>query len=264
VKPFYFGDSGRPLYGVHHPPARPGGAFGVVVCPPFGQEALRAHRSLRELASRLAETGTEALRFDYHGSGDSAGEPDEAQFEEWVVDTAAAVAEMREARGDARVALVGLRLGAAVAALCAERLGGIEALVMWEPVVDGARHLAELRAAHAEWIRDHAPGARLSTDEVLGFALPGAFAAGLAALRLECVARAPARRTLLLTSAGQDERDALWRGQPSVEHRRVEPAPVWLHAEGMSRVLVPGSLLAAIVAWLAKGSSTNQGAEVRA
>jgi uncharacterized protein len=253
VKPFYFGDSRRPLYGVHHPARAGARRPGVVVCPPFGQESLRAHRSLRELATRLAEAGIAALRFDYGGSGDSAGEPEDARLEAWVGDVATAIEEMRESTGEGRIALAGLRLGGAVAALGARLVGGVEALVLWEPVVDGASHLAELRRAHAEWIGDHAPGAAMAPEEVLGFTLPAGLAADLDGLRLERVEPVPARRTLVIASGA--ERPRLWEGRPSVEQRAVPPAPVWLHAEGMSRVLVPAALIEGIVAWVAGASA---------
>jgi alpha/beta superfamily hydrolase len=248
VKPFYFGDSARPLFGVYHAASTPGRRPGVVICPPFGQESLRAHRSLRELAGRLADAGMPALRFDYHGSGDSAGEPEEARLAEWVADAAAAVEELRETTGERRVALVGLRLGAAVAALAAGGLGEVAALVLWEPATDGSSHLAELRAAHTAWLHDHAPGASLVPDEVLGFTLSAPFATELNELRLERLARVPARRVLLAAS-GEVGR-GLWHGQAGVERRVTAAAPVWLHAEGMSRVLVPSPLLDDFTTWL--------------
>jgi hypothetical protein len=36
-----------------------------------------------------------------------------------------------------------------------------------------------------------------------------------------------------------------------VERRTVPTAPVWLHAEGMARALVPGALLDDVIGWLA-------------
>jgi alpha/beta superfamily hydrolase len=248
LKPFYFGDSRRPLFGVHHPPRAAGRRPGVVICPPFGQESLRAHRSLRELATRLADAGFPALRFDYRGSGDSAGEPEEARLEGWVEDVSVAVEEMRESTGEGRVALAGLRLGAAAAVLGAHRVGGVEALVLWEPVVDGAAHLVELRRAQAEWVDDHAPGAATAPDEVLGFTLPAGLAADIGGLRLDPTSSVPSRRTLVVASGEGGTR--LWEGRAGVEQRVVPPAPVWLHAEGMSRVLVPGALIEAVVAWV--------------
>src|SRR6267378_4565458 len=74
-QPLYFGPEDRPLFGWLHAPAaasRP--ALGLVICNPFGNEAICAHRSLRHLAERAADAGIPALRFDYDGTGDSRSE----------------------------------------------------------------------------------------------------------------------------------------------------------------------------------------------
>jgi uncharacterized protein len=168
----------------------------------------------------------------------------------WVEDVATAVEEMRETTGEKRVSLAGLRLGASAAALGARLAGGAESLLLWEPVVDGAAHLAELRRGHADWLRDHAPGAESAPDEVLGFTLPAGLAADIGGLRLDQTAAA-ARRTLVVASGGDGAR--LWEGLSGVDRRVVPPFPVWLHAEGMSRVLVPGALIESMAAWVAGG-----------
>jgi len=253
LKPFYFGDPRRPLLGIHHPPRGASRRTGVVICHPFGQEYLRAHRPLRELAARLSEAGYHVLRFDYHGAGDSAGEAAEARVEGWLEDTGAAIVEVREASGSPRVALVGLRLGATLAAHAAQRMGGVDALVLWDAVTEGAAYVRELRAAHRQWLLDHAPGAPSGPEEVLGFPLPASLAGDLEGLSLDAVAAVPAVRALVV---GSDEGDAMPAPWPAadagiVERRRFPPAPVWLHAEGMDRSLVPGELLDFVVGWLA-------------
>ena len=55
----------------------PGGgasSVGVVIVPPIGYEYWSSHRTLRTLAERLAEQGCSRLRFDFDGTGDSAGD----------------------------------------------------------------------------------------------------------------------------------------------------------------------------------------------
>jgi len=51
MEPFYFRQPSRPLFGVYHP-AQPGKSrnVGVVLCHPMGQEYVRSHRSLLQLA----------------------------------------------------------------------------------------------------------------------------------------------------------------------------------------------------------------------
>src|SRR3954467_9045276 len=69
----WFGPGSRPLFG--GVPRRAGGLArgGAVLCPPMGEEGRAAHRTFRRLAEELADAGIVALRFDYDGTGDSAG-----------------------------------------------------------------------------------------------------------------------------------------------------------------------------------------------
>jgi hypothetical protein len=60
------------------PAARAGCA--VLLCNPFGQEALRSQRGFRVLADRFARTGCATLGFDYFGTGDSDGDDDDASL----------------------------------------------------------------------------------------------------------------------------------------------------------------------------------------
>src|ERR1051325_66360 len=69
---FYLQSQEQPLFAWLHYPANPSG-HGVVLCAPLGYEQVHAHRSFRVLADQLAAAGVTALRFDYHGTGDSAG-----------------------------------------------------------------------------------------------------------------------------------------------------------------------------------------------
>ena len=253
MRPFFFGDSSAPLFGVYHPPqgAHPR-AWGVVVCNPFGQEYLRAHRALRQLAARLAAAGFHTVRFDYFGCGDSAGDDDEGRVGRWIQDAAAAADEVEALSGSSRLALVGLRLGANVAAGLASRRAGVEQLVLWDPVLDGRRYLEELAAAHETWIREHArarpDGGAPAAAEVLGFPLPHALRAEIEAFDLGG-STCPAPRALVLTSGGADA-GALYRsaGPEAVERVRVAGPPVWSRGDGLDESLVPAETLDVIAA----------------
>src|ERR1700755_3241688 len=62
--------SGGSLNGWLHTPVE-AGDVALLICNPFGYEALCAHRALRVLAERAALAGAHVLRFDYRGTGDS-------------------------------------------------------------------------------------------------------------------------------------------------------------------------------------------------
>lgn len=114
-------------------------------CNPWGQEYLRAHQSLRFLAGLTAEKDLHALRFDYFGTGDSGGTSFEGDDpRDWVQDLNEAIGELKDTAALRSVALVGLRLGAAIAAEVALRRKDVDRLVLWDPVLDGPAYAEEL------------------------------------------------------------------------------------------------------------------------
>ena len=145
MRAFYFGPPGRRLFGAYHAPdGTPVTARGVVICQPVGHEYLRTHRALRNLAALLARQGHPVLRFDYYGCGDSEGETADGTVDQWIADISVAVDELRRTARVSRVSLVGVRLGAALAARAAEKRPDVDALNLWDPVVHGRRYVEEL------------------------------------------------------------------------------------------------------------------------
>jgi pimeloyl-ACP methyl ester carboxylesterase len=72
------------------------------------------------------------VRFDYFGTGDSGGEESAVTLAGMQRDVTAAIEAVRDISGAARVELIGLRLGANVAARVAEVDSGIGSLVLWD------------------------------------------------------------------------------------------------------------------------------------
>ncbi|WP_052949810.1 serine aminopeptidase domain-containing protein [Dyella japonica] len=132
--PFYFGP-GRELFGFYHPAA--GMRAAVLLCPPFGVEQIRCHRLYRQLAHGLAEAGFPVLRFDYFGTGDSAGESNAFEWTRCLADVVTAATELRMRHGGGRVLAFGARLGAN-AALAAAQAARLDGVVAWDVITDGA------------------------------------------------------------------------------------------------------------------------------
>ena len=174
AEPCTFGTSGRQLLGLYHAPEGPRPRDeAVLVCGPGPQEYMQSHWALRKLAAALSRTGFHVFRFDYYGTGDSAGDSVEGRMSAWRSDVAQALEELADVSGAARLSAVGFRLGATLAATSPVRL---ERLVLWEPVVDGHRHIEELVASHVRRFAHclHVPPLRLDgpSPELLGLPFP--------------------------------------------------------------------------------------------
>lgn len=144
--PLYFGRSGRSLFGCLHAPVGEARDLAIVLCPALGHESTNAHRSVRHLADALARAGIPALRFDYDGTGDSAGQDDDPQrVSAWRESIRDAMQTLRELTQQERIGLIGVRIGATLAtSVAAEE--DIACLVSWGGFLRGKQWLRELRA----------------------------------------------------------------------------------------------------------------------
>ncbi len=160
----------------------------LVLCDPFAEEKKCAHRVLTELSRALVGAGITVLRFDYRGCGDSPGEFADFGPEAWLEDVIAAAAWLREQIGDVPLLIVGLRMGACLAAQAAEGIGarGILALA---PIIDGREYWRELRrrvaikalmtSGEAEQVRE---AERAEVFDLAGWPVPQAMRAQIEAL----------------------------------------------------------------------------------
>jgi alpha-beta hydrolase superfamily lysophospholipase len=147
VQPLYFGSGDYRVFGwLHRISGESPAPMGLVICKPFGFEAMSAHLSVRAFAEAAAEIGIPALRFDYGGTGDSEDlAPGADQIKAWTQDVIAAVQELRRLTGVERVCLLGIRLGALLAATAAARIPQVSALIAVAPIISGRRYLREMR-----------------------------------------------------------------------------------------------------------------------
>jgi pimeloyl-ACP methyl ester carboxylesterase len=257
VIPLRFGAPSRGLFGLFHPAAGAAErAECVVICNPFGQEAIRAHRLLRIVAERLADAGFPVLRFDYHGTGDSDGDESSASLAAWADDILSADLEARRMSGHPHAAWFGLRLGATLAAMASERARREpRRLVLWDPLVNGKSYLQDLFRSQREHLAEARvperwdPGAEGDT-EVFGFPIP-------ATLRREIVSvegsgvltTSRAARTVVLASDGFEGLPLL-RSESLAGHMRLHcigTRVAWDTEEALDAALVPAEALHAIL-----------------
>ena len=235
--PFYFGSSEVPLFGLYHPAVNASAGRGVIIANPLGHEYLPAYPALRTLAGRLSQAGLHVLRFDYSGTGDSAGEAGEGSVDGWVDELLLAVDELRAMANVQDVCVVGLRLGATLAISAAQKAGCFSQLVLWEPVLRGREYLDELKDLQEKYIRETVPkpreAARLGpAHEIMGYAIGADLLRGLAEIDLGR-GEAPSARCLALSkeapavSALAGCRHVAYRGpEVWVKDSAVEEAPV--------------------------------------
>ncbi len=132
---FFFESDGGQLFGTLHTPSARDTACGLIFCDPFGEEKEFVHRTFVNFARRLCREGFHVLRFDYRGSGESSGSPDDASMTQQLGDIACAIDLMVDRSQVRDLGLLGLRLGGTLAALAADRDPRISHLVLWAPAL---------------------------------------------------------------------------------------------------------------------------------
>jgi alpha-beta hydrolase superfamily lysophospholipase len=257
----YFNSGEHRLFGwLHHSLNGLKADLGVVVCQPFGYEAICAHRGMRAFAEAVAAAGMPALRFDYLGTGDSPEiDPQADQLRIWTQDVLAASEELRLRTGVRQVCLLGFRLGALLATLAASQGGTVSALVVVSPIITGRRYLRELRTTRmaASLALDHPEtpidkqDARAGGMEVSGFAFSAATLEALAKVDLTTLQSPP---MLVIESATMLAPGGRPRS-PEVQGRTTRvalPGLVEMLMTPPQFAQVPKEMISATLDWLLK------------
>jgi pimeloyl-ACP methyl ester carboxylesterase len=256
IEPLYFRSGDVQLFGCLHGSAHSTADMGVLLCEPFGYEAICSHRALVAFAQAAASLGIPVLRFNYRGTGDSDEiDPRADQLLAWSQDVVAAVAELQRRTGVRRVCLLGFRLGALLASLAAAQCEAVAALIAIAPVVNGRKHLRELRTIQMAASTQAAKGASQDAAapfEVSGFTLSAATLAALSPVDLT-TQQAPAPDMLIIDRSDLPSAKA-WGEHCTAGGARVQ----YQSLQGFVRMmmtapdlaLIPHSMIAAMKEWL--------------
>ncbi|HMC55214.1 MAG TPA: alpha/beta hydrolase [Gemmatimonadaceae bacterium] len=257
-KPLYFGPRERPLFGWLHAPESAPRDTGVVVCNPFGYEAACTHRSLRHFARAAAGAGMPALRFDYDGTGDSAGDDlDAGRLDAWIHSVHHAVEELRTRTGVTAVHLVGIRFGATLAALAANSRTDVAGLVAIMPVVRGKAWLRELNALEIAMRFAEPPPEFASADAVVesvGFAITEETRTALSSIDLIAQSGARPAPAVLLVDRGDNPLVDRWAEGLAARGLEMTRLPATGYAEMMldpHDAVVPETMVSDVTSWLA-------------
>ena len=101
----------------------------------------------------LSRQGLPTMRFDYYGTGDSYGESNEIALSVWQENALLAIEELKSMAGCSQIYLVGLRLGAAIAANVSAMRSDVKRLVLWDPVIQGAAYIEEIKRGSYEIVQ---------------------------------------------------------------------------------------------------------------
>ncbi len=254
MKAFHFGDVHQPLFGIYHPAEGARKSMsGVVLCNPYGEEAIRAHRIFRVLASRLARIGLHVLRFDYFGTGDSSGSSDDGTPARWTKDVLTAHDELVRQSGASEVTWVGLRYGANMALAASARPVSLTRLILWDPVLNGQRYLDELAESHSAYMKWELEFWRQRDDtppQSLGWRLTDDFRGALERLDLSKPRFSWAHSILAILSGPNSQAESVlpWvaEGQRTRVHV-VQCESPWNSDEALNSTLVPAQIVDAIV-----------------
>lgn len=268
AEPLHFGPASRPLFGWLH--RAPGARLGVVIVAPFGYEAVCAHRSLRAFAEASAASGVTALRFDRDGTGDAAGDDlDPDRVGAWQASIHAACDLLRAETDVEHVVLLGVRLGALLAASAAIARDDVVGLCAVAPVISGRAYVRELKilqralglADPPSDVRDRARTAIASdVEEAVGFALTAETRAALGKLDLTKLPRSPAPSVLVLDRADLPTAET-WAAQIGADRRAMNGYVEMVLDPHKARV--PVEMVRAFTAWLAEVPASRDHAHAR-
>ncbi len=251
LEPFFFGPGDRQLFGLLRRPPAPRGA-GVVLCAPHGHEFIRCHRALRELGHQLALAGFDVLSFDYHGTGDSDGDYEDATLPGCVQDTGAAIDALVARAAPRFIAVLGLRVGGAVALAAVDGRSDVQALALWDPVVAGADLADDIARIAALQALPPLAQQDVEQSDVLAWSVSTELVRGIEGIDL-CRALPPVLPPLLVletgTEGGGRRLADLARAQGQrAEHCRIDEARVWTREP--YEAVAPRQTQAALLAWL--------------
>lgn len=263
MEPGFLGSPEAQRLTIYHPPRAEVRDRAVLLCYPAGHEYVRGHACFRRLADRLARSGVPVLRFDLSGTGDSSGELDAFGLDDWITDVAHAVAHLRDRTGIATIDVVGLRIGATIAAMATSRGVMVDRLVLWQPIISGRGFVSEMEHLHRECLTSFglvAPSCPVPPDqpmEVLGFEYGRPMLRDLE--RLDMMSAPPPRARAVLLVDNTDDRDQeplarhLEQQGVRISYAHRPDSAIWL-AEPYQQI-IPTETIGAIMAWLSEDAS---------
>jgi amino acid adenylation domain-containing protein len=254
VIPKYFRIGEKQLFSCYHQPKTSDSRnIAVLLCYPIGQEYIKSHRAFVQLAIRIANCGFPVMRFDYFGTGDSAGNYEEISIDQLRIDVSDAIVELKSRSNKQLICLAGLRFGATLAAAVATDRADIDSLILWEPIISGKHHIDKLKISHANMLKySYVDDKLASPEELLGYPVNFSLLDDISKINLIDSYKIPIRNILLLKSTSDSEIDMFKKqiGNSPTKFDYLESICPDVWAEEVFKQLVPSRLLDSVVSWI--------------
>jgi alpha/beta superfamily hydrolase len=246
--------------------------LGLAICSPIADEHVAAYRILRLAADRFCQAGMAVMRFDYRGQGDSEGHFEEMTPEQMAKDTLRALDVMRERTGAKRLAVLGLRVGCAIAMRAAMLDSTLQACIAWAPLPSPERYFRDLLrrqvlsdvmyGENKRSVKDQLQSLRDGgTVDIGGYALPGSLYEPLcAATFAEQAAETTVPLLAALPRRGGKPVEDLAKSlaeRPDTLVREIEEEPFWQFPKEGSLAPPPKKLFEETAAWLSAHAASR-------
>jgi len=210
------------------------------------------------------KAGFHVLRFDYYGSGDSAGSRLDGDVSQWKSDIYATINEIKTRGNIDRVGMVGFRVGATMSMLAALEIGNIYSIVLIDPIFDGDAYVEELKMLHKDMLHyAHVKEKYSEQDqditELLGFPYSSNMINDFINLKPPTDEKMPAERMLIIEShikyKQRNLKNYLEITGADVSYLQMHEPSLWVWVEDFTRTIVPNDLIKNVIEWLSEGSS---------
>ncbi len=262
------------LFAMHHAPAHIDDSTECfIVVPSFAEEMNRCRYMQTLLAQALNKQGYGLLSVDPFGTGDSAGNFSETDWDQWKKDVVSAT-DYAKQLGYKHISFLAIRLGALLAMEATPYIDKLKRIVLWQPVTNGKATLNQfLRIKIAASIgRDEKAETTAHLEELLnegknievaGYDVSPSLFKGIQSAHinnhLETTSIPIAWFTVLASAERKTPRGDLqaiekWQGQGTkIDHKTIIGPAFW---QAHERTLVP-DLITATMEYI-KGSSTHE------
>ncbi|MFT6990060.1 MAG: alpha/beta superfamily hydrolase [Paraglaciecola sp.] len=244
--PFFIGPRDKQLFATLSSPRRNSNGQAVLLCYPFGQEYMRAHKSFRQLASLLNRAGFHVMRFDYAGTGDSFGDGKNTRYTDLLNSAQTALDHLKSASNFTKIHLVGLRLGALISAQLASQNSFIDKLILWDPITNGKRFIDDCKQQlPAEVIDVNA------TWNIHGFPLAMKFREDISDIQIQNMCFAPSLSIYQTISYECDDTAVtLEKFHTQLHQILIGPPCDWNYVDKQGSILMPTKLVQQITTFL--------------